>query len=194
MKKIALLVIALLAMSAFMVVGASAADNTMSVTMNAQNGSGQTGTATLTQKGDADVMVTLNLSNGTSVAQPAHIHKGSCANLDPKPLYPLTNVVDGKSDTEVMVSMADLEKGGYAINIHKSAAEVSVYTSCGDIKAMMMSGGTTTGGTMSGGTMTGNGSMPGTGAGDQPMFLVLLGLVALSLTGAGLKLSRSAKR
>ncbi len=189
MKKVALLVITLLAMSVFMVVGASAADNSMPITMNAQKGSGEDGTATITAKGDADVMVTVTLKNGTSVAQPAHIHKGSCANLDPKPLYPLTSLTNGTSSTEVMVQMSELEKGGYAINIHKSGAEVATYVSCGDIKAMM-----TSGGTMAGGTMSGNGSMPATGSGDQPLFVAFLALLALTLTGVGLKLSRSAAK
>jgi FtsP/CotA-like multicopper oxidase with cupredoxin domain len=111
---------------------------TMNVTLNTQNASGQSGTAVLTKKGDTEVMVSLNLSNGTSEPQPAHIHKGTCANLDPSPAFPLTNVVDGKSESEVMVSMSELEKGGYAINIHKSAAEASVYVACGDITSAMM--------------------------------------------------------
>ncbi len=168
----------------------------MNVTLNAQNGSGQTGTATITKKSDADIMVSITLSNGTSTPQPAHIHKGTCANLDPKPAYPLTNVVNGKSDTEVMVNMADLEKGQYAINIHKSEAEVGTYVACGDLQAMMaggttgtMTGGTT--GTMAGGTMAGGSTMPTTGNGDLPLLLAGLALVGLTLTGAGLRLARN---
>ena len=181
--------------------GTTAAMETMNVTLNTQNNSGQAGTATITKKSDADIMVSITLSNGTSEPQPAHIHKGTCANLDPKPAYPLTNVVNGKSETEVMVNMADLEKGQYAINIHKSAAEVGTYVACGDLATMMaggttgtMTGGTMTGGTtgtMTGGTMAGGSTMPTTGNGDLPLLLAGLALVGLTLTGAGLRLARN---
>jgi len=177
--------------------GSTSAMGSMDVTLNAQNSSGQSGTATITKKSDADITVSINLSNGSSTPQPAHIHKGTCANLDPKPLYPLTNVVNGKSETEVMVNMADLAKGQYAVNIHKSAAEVGTYVACGDLKAMMAGG--TTGGTMTGGTTggtttsgtTGGSTMPTTGNGDLPLLLAGLALVGLTLTGAGLRLARN---
>ena len=45
----------------------------------------------------------------------AHIHRGSCENLDPQPEYPLENVVDGKSTTEVNVAVEDLVDKGFAI-------------------------------------------------------------------------------
>ncbi|MDQ6693037.1 MAG: hypothetical protein M3014_01250 [Chloroflexota bacterium] len=189
MKKIALLVLAAMAIFAFTGSGTYAQSNSTTVTLNAQNGSGQDGTATITGMGTNDIQVVVNLKGGTSEAQPAHIHKGTCASLDPNPLYPLTNVVNGKSTTTVMVGMADLAKGQYAINVHKSAKEVATYVSCGNIEAMMMGGqgGTTT----SGGTMSGNGSMPGTGNGDQLYILAGLALVAAGITTVGWKLSRT---
>jgi Cu/Zn superoxide dismutase len=106
----------------------------MDVILSAQNNSNQIGSATLTKKGDNTVMVSITLSNGSTEPQPAHIHKGTCANLDPNPAYPLSSVVNGKSETEVAVSMDELAKGDYAINIHKSATEASVYVACGDLK------------------------------------------------------------
>ena len=78
--------------------GVRAADNSVTVNLGALNNSGQTGTATITQVGDNDVRVVINVANGMAEAQPAHIHKGSCANLDPKPAYPLNNVVNGNTD------------------------------------------------------------------------------------------------
>ena len=68
------------------------------------------------------------------VAQPAHIHEGSCAKLDPKPKYGLSNVTDGKSSTTVPVSLDTLTKGGLAINVHKSAEDLKTYVACGDIR------------------------------------------------------------
>ena len=92
----------------------------VTVPMHAQNGSGETGTATLTQSG-ANIVVTVSVKNGTSIPQPAHVHTGTCANLNPAPKYPLTDVVDGKSTTTLKnMKLASLETGGYAINVHKS--------------------------------------------------------------------------
>jgi hypothetical protein len=105
---------------------------TVTVTMKAENGSGEDGTATLAQKGD-DVVVTLDLKNGTTTPQPVHIHTGTCANLGGVH-DPLTNVVSGKSTTTVKnTKLGDLETGGFAINVHRSASDVGTYVSCGDI-------------------------------------------------------------
>ena len=73
--------------------------------------------------------------------------KGTCEKLDPKPTYPLVSAVDGKSMSEkirmapaadstvpgVPVTIADLLKAPYAINVHKSGAEAMVYVACGNI-------------------------------------------------------------
>jgi hypothetical protein len=95
---------------------------------------GQKGTATLKEE-NGKVMVSLSVSGMTTTnPQPAHIHMGSC----PKPgsvVFPLSDVVNGKSETTLNTTMADLKaKLPLAINIHKSASEQSVFTSCGDIK------------------------------------------------------------
>src|SRR5580704_14736966 len=103
--------------------------------LNTQNSSGETGTATLRQV-QSDVSVTLTMT-GTGVAdmtQPAHIHTGTCANLDPAPKYPLNPITKGSSVTIVKgVTLKSLETGGFAINVHKSAAEAKIYVACGDI-------------------------------------------------------------
>lgn len=104
------------------------------IKMHAQNGSGESGTATLKQSGKS-LLVTLSLTGGSG-DQPAHIHKGTCAKLDPKPAYPLTTVADGKSETTLKgVTLAALMSGTYAINVHKSAADIKDYVACGDLKA-----------------------------------------------------------
>jgi hypothetical protein len=100
----------------------------------AQNGSGENGTATL-YDGAAGLIVKVRTS-GSEVDQPAHIHKGTCDKLDPKPTYPLKMVHDGQSETTIPgVTIAQLEKTPYAINIHKSAKEVATYVSCGNLVA-----------------------------------------------------------
>jgi hypothetical protein len=108
---------------------------TVTVTLDEQNELGQTGIATLADNASGKLVVTLAMTGGTfTAAQPAHIHLGAC----PSPgsvKYPLTNVVNGKSVTTLDVSWADLVDAGdaLAINVHKSAAESSVYTACADL-------------------------------------------------------------
>ena len=113
---------------------ARAADSA-TVKLAPQSNSGESGTATLTKQGDKQTKVVLDVKGGSGT-QPVHIHKGTCANLDPKPAYPLSPVVNGKSETVVNASLDDLEKGGYAINGHKSAQDIKTYVFCGDIKGM----------------------------------------------------------
>ncbi len=94
------------------------------------NNSGQKGTAVLEEIA-GKVKVTLTMT-GTkyAAAQPAHIHIGVCPGVGAVK-YPLTNVTGGKSVTMLSVTMADLAAAGpLAINVHKSAAEASVYTAC----------------------------------------------------------------
>ena len=98
-----------------------------------QNNSGESGTATLTKQSDAQTKVVLSVAGAPSSAQPVHIHKGTCASLDPKPAYPLSPLVNGKSETVVNAPIDELTKGGYAINGHKSAQEVSTYVFCGNL-------------------------------------------------------------
>jgi hypothetical protein len=115
---------------------ALAADSA-SVKLQPQNNSGESGTATLTKAGENQTKVVLDVKGEpTGASQPVHIHKGPCAKLDPKPAYPLSPLVNGKSETMVNASLDGLEKGGYAINGHKSAQEVSTYVFCGDIGTM----------------------------------------------------------
>jgi LPXTG-motif cell wall-anchored protein len=172
MKKMTMLALALVALFALAGTSTWAAGNSVTVKVDAQNSSGQSGTATLQDMGNGTTKVTVNISGGSSVAQPAHIHEGSCAKLDPKPKYPLTSLVNGTSVTIVNQPLSDLADGTYAINVHKSAAEVSVYVSCGNIEQLVVA------------------RMPQTGSSTS--FLPVLALVALAtaLTTLGWKLSR----
>jgi Cu/Zn superoxide dismutase len=101
----------------------------------AQNNSGETGTATMFD-GTKGLIVKLRMSGDRDVDQPAHIHKGTCEKLDPKPTYPLKMVHDGQSETTIEgVTIAQLQKSPYAINVHKSAKEAAIYVSCGNLVA-----------------------------------------------------------
>jgi Cu/Zn superoxide dismutase len=104
----------------------------VSVSMHAQNSSGETGSAKLTPEGADKTRVEISLKGAPSgTPQPAHIHEGSCAKLDPKPKYGLENVVDGKSTTVVPVGLDAVR--GMAINVHKSTDDIKTYVACGDI-------------------------------------------------------------
>lgn len=108
----------------------------ITVNLAAQNNSGQSGTATLTEKG-SQTEVVLALSQGpagAAVDQPVHIHSGSCATLGGV-VHPLENLKGGKSTTMVNATLDSLRTGTFAINAHKSGQEVAVYTSCGAIPA-----------------------------------------------------------
>jgi hypothetical protein len=102
-----------------------------SVVMKAQNGSGENGTAALkdTAKG---LVVTIHIKNAKG-PQPAHIHSGSCAKLNPAPEYPLHNVVNGMSVTTVKGVTIGQLNGKAAINVHKSLTDIPTYVSCGNI-------------------------------------------------------------
>jgi len=110
-----------------------AQDKPMTVNLAPQNASGEKGTVTLTPQGDK-TQVVIKLAGAPSAAQPAHIHDGSCANLDPKPRVPLQNVVDGASTTTLDMKLADVVGKGGAVNVHKSTADLKTYVACGDLK------------------------------------------------------------
>jgi hypothetical protein len=113
---------------------ALAADGPLKITLHPQNHSGEVGNVVMTQDGD-NVVVTVTTENApAATAQPIHIHKGDCDKLDPKPTYPLVTLQDGKSTTTLKnMTLASLENGDYAINIHHSTADVPTYYACGNI-------------------------------------------------------------
>lgn len=132
MRKFASLVVAAGVLCAA-VVPASAAHPDVTIKMHAQNGSGENGTATLTDLGARTRVVIALTHENTTGNQPSHIHLGSCAHLNPAPKYPLKNVVLGHSNTIVDVPIAKILAGHMAINVHESAKNLGRYVSCGDI-------------------------------------------------------------
>lgn len=125
--------LALLLVGFFAVPAFAAEKMPITINLEAQNDSGESGSATLTPEGD-NTKVVIELPNAPAgVAQPAHIHMGTCANLDKAPKWKLESVIDGKSTTLVPVSLKTILKDKTAINVHKSPAEIQVYVACGDI-------------------------------------------------------------
>jgi hypothetical protein len=91
---------------------------------------------------------------------PAHIHAGTCDDLDPNPAAPLTDVTmwmndtddetentpQGsltapmllRSETDVEMSLDDLLATSYAINVHESAENIQNYVACGEIGGIVV--------------------------------------------------------
>lgn len=107
----------------------------MTVVMGEENASGESGTAKLVEEGGkVTVMVKLSGYPTDSAPQPAHIHVGACPGVGAVK-YPLTSLVNGVSTTTLDVTLDALKAElPLAINVHKSAADVKVYTACGALE------------------------------------------------------------
>jgi hypothetical protein len=108
------------------------------VPLEEENGSAESGTATLTAVGDQTrVVLDIQSRSATPVAprQPAHIHSGTCDELDPTPAYGLKDVRAGTSTSTVDVKLDDLIDETVVINVHESAENVERYVACGVISA-----------------------------------------------------------
>lgn len=104
------------------------------VDLRQESGSGQTGVLVLSEE-NRKTKATLAVTNSVSgIEQPAHLHESSCDDLGPV-AYPLNNIINGRSETLIDVSLDQLlVQLPLAVNVHKSVAEPKVYVSCGDIK------------------------------------------------------------
>jgi hypothetical protein len=110
----------------------------ITVPLEEESGSAESGTATLTVVGDqTKVVLDVQSRSATPVAskQPAHIHKGSCEELDPTPAYGLSDVTAGTSTSTVNVKLDELLNDAFVINVHESAENVERYVACGVISA-----------------------------------------------------------
>ncbi len=96
------------------------------------NSSGQTGIATLIAMGGQTEVIVSIASGAAGVAQPIHVHSGTCDTLGGVE-HPLTSVVDGSSVTVIDATLSSLMGGANAVNIHLSGDEVGTYVACGDI-------------------------------------------------------------
>lgn len=110
----------------------SSGDTGLKVQLQEQSFSGEAGTATLTPEGD-ETRVDIVMASYAANAQPTHIHEGTCTKLDATPAYALHDLVVGKSVTVVPISLDELLKGTYAINVHRSAKQLKIYVACGNI-------------------------------------------------------------
>lgn len=127
------LALALIGLLGFAGAGLAQAAEPVRMSLTPQGNSGESGTALLTDEGNKTKVVVQINGQPAGTPQPLHIHKGTCANLDPAPAYGLTTLADGKSETTVDVPLTALRTGSFAINGHKSAQDAKTYVFCGNI-------------------------------------------------------------
>lgn len=92
------------------------------------------GVAVLTALGDKTAIVVKIRGVPPGAVQPMHVHKGRCGALDPTPAWPLTPLTSqGVSRTTIPVALKSLMARSYAINIHESVRDLTVYVACGNV-------------------------------------------------------------
>lgn len=91
---------------------------------------------------------------------PAHIHEGTCDDLNPSPAAPLSDITawteeDGgeeaitpqgvltaplmlRSETDVDLSLEDILANPHSINVHESAENIENYIACGEIGGIVV--------------------------------------------------------
>jgi LPXTG-motif cell wall-anchored protein len=114
------------------IAAAQSQPQTLTLQMTGQNNSGIAGTATFTQMAGG-VHIEIRVNGAGAGPEPAHIHEGSCAQLNPTPQFSLLSVTNGTSTTDVQTTIQTLTASPHAIHMHKSADELSVYVACADI-------------------------------------------------------------
>ncbi len=120
-------------LAAFTSSASTASSSTETIAMHALSGSGQNGTATITDLG-GNVRVSVSIGGEpASASEPAHVHLGRCPNIKAVPAYNVGPIVHGKGADVVKLTWAEINSGKYAVNVHKSASDMGTYVSCGNI-------------------------------------------------------------
>jgi len=133
--------------------------------------------------GNGQTRVQVRISPGAG-DHPAHIHDGQCGPTLGAVVYPLTNVQNGTSTTDVGVSLADLQAGTFAVNLHESPTNIPTYVACGNIQAAAAQAG--------GGAAQVPRALPNTG--DIGSMAPLATAAGAGLLGLGLALRRRIHR
>lgn len=94
------------------------------------------------------------------VLHPAHVHAGTCEDLNPNPIHPLTDITprlnEGDdeeanepqgaltaprvlySETDVEMSLEDMLAESHAINVHESQENIQTYIACGELGGVVV--------------------------------------------------------
>jgi hypothetical protein len=111
---------------------AGAGEEELTLELVEQNGSGQSGTATLTPAGEGSTRVVVELESPPEEPQPAHVHSGTCDDIGDV-FAPLQSLTEGESESMVMLSLDELQQGNLIVHAHKSEAELDVSVACAAI-------------------------------------------------------------
>jgi hypothetical protein len=124
----------------------------ITVDLREANRSGQSGTATLTDKGESDSGISLGTDVVLEVSPPKRfpgdvqipaIHSAPCATirgrrgfeeLSVTEVQPLTEVRAGRSESTAARSLAELTAGGFSITVHQPTPPF-IAVVCGDISS-----------------------------------------------------------
>lgn len=132
MRKLYLLLVVMLALAVPAVTLAAEGD-TATVELTGKTGYEDiTGTATFTDNGDGTTMVSAEIENAPDGASPAHLHDGTSCDESKPVLHPLTDFVDGNSETTLDEPFDELVADNYYLNIHLSADDLGTVIACGD--------------------------------------------------------------
>ena len=103
--------------------------------------------------GGATAALAQDTETPPDVLHPAHVHAGTCDDLDPNPAQPLENIIprlnDDEADnepqgvltaprtlyseTDVEMSLDDMLAESHSINVHESEEQIQNYIACGEI-------------------------------------------------------------
>jgi hypothetical protein len=110
------------------------AEPALTIRLETLNASGVSGTVAFTEVQGGRTRVAIVVDPAAYPDMPAHIHPGTCEDLTPQPRYPLENVRNGTSTTEIPATVADLLASPVAVNLHASVSDLTTYTACADIR------------------------------------------------------------
>jgi hypothetical protein len=112
---------------------AAAAREPVTLPVRGVDGTDITGTVRLVSVGPRMTRVEVRVQAPHHPDMPAHIHPGTCADAIPQPKYPLENVRDGRSDTEVPASLTELRTELDTLNLHASNDDMQNVVACTDL-------------------------------------------------------------
>ena len=109
------------------------AQDALTIDLDEQNGSGVSGTATLTPDGDTTT-IRLELE-GPVGDNPVNIMSGTCLDFDALPVFELSAVdANGVSESTIDVNIDELTGSAHVINVHASASNLGTIFACGAIE------------------------------------------------------------
>lgn len=108
------------------------------VQMIDQDESGQNGTTTITDDGNNESKVVIDIEGEpTATSEPVTIDTGSCS-LVGGVAYTLNNLIGGSSTTTIDVPFSEMlyQQLPLAINVEDTSAQPDTYATCGDVSAL----------------------------------------------------------